>query len=52
MGYEQLTWDPAKYVEFGDFRNRPFFDLTGRITAASRPMRRATPWTWGAGPAT
>ncbi|MCU6480873.1 trans-aconitate 2-methyltransferase [Arthrobacter sp. A2-55] len=33
MGYEQLTWDPAKYVEFGDFRNRPFFDLTGRITA-------------------
>ena len=33
MGTMQLSWDPAKYVEFGDFRNRPFFDLTARITA-------------------
>ncbi|NVM99244.1 trans-aconitate 2-methyltransferase [Arthrobacter sp. SDTb3-6] len=33
MGTKQLAWDPAKYVEFGDFRNRPFFDLTARITA-------------------
>lgn len=35
MGSNQLTWDPKKYVEFGDFRNRPFFDLTARITAES-----------------
>ncbi|ALE05916.1 trans-aconitate methyltransferase [Arthrobacter sp. ERGS1:01] len=35
MGSNQLTWDPAKYVQFGDFRNRPFFDLTGRIAADS-----------------
>ncbi|WP_287929026.1 trans-aconitate 2-methyltransferase [Arthrobacter sp.] len=38
MGTKQLGWDPAKYVEFGDFRNRPFFDLTARITA-SAPRR-------------
>ena len=24
-------WDPAKYVQFGDYRQRPFFDLTGRV---------------------
>ncbi|WP_045732281.1 trans-aconitate 2-methyltransferase [Pseudarthrobacter chlorophenolicus] len=30
-----MKWDPATYVEFGDYRNRPFFDLTGRIEAAS-----------------
>lgn len=35
MGSNQLTWDPKKYVQFGDFRNRPFFDLTAMITAAS-----------------
>ena len=29
-----MKWDPEKYVEFGDYRNRPFFDLTGRILAA------------------
>lgn len=28
-----VTWDPKKYVQFGDFRNRPFFDLTGRVLA-------------------
>ncbi|MGX5714723.1 trans-aconitate 2-methyltransferase [Arthrobacter sp. MAHUQ-56] len=26
-----MKWDPAKYVQFGDYRDRPFFDLTGRI---------------------
>jgi trans-aconitate 2-methyltransferase len=28
-----VKWDPAKYVEFGDYRDRPFFDLTARIHA-------------------
>lgn len=28
-----MQWDPAKYVQFGDYRQRPFFDLTGRIEA-------------------
>jgi len=28
-----MKWDPAKYVQFGDYRNRPFFDLTARIQA-------------------
>lgn len=28
-----MKWDPAIYVQFGDYRNRPFFDLTGRIKA-------------------
>ena len=28
-----MRWDPAKYVQFGDYRNRPFFDLTARIHA-------------------
>ncbi|MGO4384109.1 trans-aconitate 2-methyltransferase [Specibacter sp. RAF43] len=35
MGMDQLGWDPAKYVEFGNFRDRPFFDLTARVTAAA-----------------
>ncbi|WP_354148702.1 trans-aconitate 2-methyltransferase [Arthrobacter sp. 754] len=26
-----MVWDPVKYVQFGDYRDRPFFDLTGRI---------------------
>lgn len=26
-----MKWDPLKYVQFGDYRDRPFFDLTGRI---------------------
>ncbi|GGH91891.1 trans-aconitate 2-methyltransferase [Arthrobacter liuii] len=33
-----MKWDPAKYVEFGDYRSRPFFDLTARIHA-DRPAR-------------
>ncbi|HEV7168101.1 MAG TPA: trans-aconitate 2-methyltransferase [Micrococcaceae bacterium] len=28
-----MEWDPAKYGEFGDYRNRPFFDLTSRVLA-------------------
>lgn len=28
-----MKWDPAKYVQFGDYRDRPFFDLTGRVHA-------------------
>lgn len=28
-----MKWDPLKYVQFGDYRDRPFFDLTGRIHA-------------------
>lgn len=30
-----MKWDPAKYVQFGDYRDRPFFDLTGRVHADS-----------------
>jgi len=30
-----MKWDPAKYVRFGDHRDRPFFDLTGRVDAES-----------------
>lgn len=26
-----MKWDPVKYVQFGEYRDRPFFDLTGRI---------------------
>ncbi|MFD5277699.1 trans-aconitate 2-methyltransferase [Pseudarthrobacter sp. NPDC058362] len=29
-----MKWDPAKYVQFGGHRDRPFFDLTARIGAA------------------
>jgi trans-aconitate 2-methyltransferase len=28
-----LKWDPAKYVEFGNHRDRPYFDLTARVHA-------------------
>ncbi|MDQ0756532.1 trans-aconitate 2-methyltransferase [Arthrobacter sp. B3I4] len=28
-----MQWDPAKYVQFGNYRDRPFFDLTGRVHA-------------------
>jgi trans-aconitate 2-methyltransferase len=28
-----MHWDPQKYVEFAGYRDRPFFDLTGRIAA-------------------
>jgi trans-aconitate 2-methyltransferase len=30
---ESVKWDPAKYVQYGEYRDRPFFDLTGRIHA-------------------
>src|SRR5690242_3273223 len=30
---DAVKWDPAKYVEFGNHRDRPFFDLTSRILA-------------------
>jgi trans-aconitate 2-methyltransferase len=33
-----MKWDPAKYVQFGDYRDRPFFDLTGRVHA-DRPAQ-------------
>lgn len=26
-----MKWDPAKYAEFGNYRDRPYFDLTARI---------------------
>lgn len=26
-----MKWDPAKYAEFGNYRDRPYFDLTGRV---------------------
>ncbi len=32
------TWDPKQYVRFGDYRDRPFFDLTARI-GAQQPRR-------------
>ncbi|POH57230.1 trans-aconitate 2-methyltransferase [Arthrobacter glacialis] len=35
MGDQTFLWEPVKYVEFGDFRDRPFFDLTARISAAA-----------------
>ncbi|MHA7304659.1 trans-aconitate 2-methyltransferase [Arthrobacter sp. TMN-49] len=38
MGDQAFRWEPEKYAQFGDFRNRPFFDLTARI-AASAPAR-------------
>jgi len=28
-----VKWDPAKYVQFGDYRDRPYFDLTARVHA-------------------
>lgn len=28
-----MKWDPARYIEFGNHRDRPFFDLTMRILA-------------------
>lgn len=33
-----MKWDPSKYVQFGDYRDRPFFDLTARVHAG-RPAR-------------
>lgn len=28
-----MKWDPEKYVQFADYRDRPFFDLTARVAA-------------------
>lgn len=28
-----MKWDPAKYVQFGDYRDRPYFDLAARVHA-------------------
>ncbi|PQZ93929.1 trans-aconitate methyltransferase [Arthrobacter sp. MYb227] len=28
-----MKWDPEKYVQFADHRDRPFFDLTSRIVS-------------------
>lgn len=28
-----MRWDPSKYVEFGNHRDRPFHDLVGRVKA-------------------
>ena len=28
-----MKWDPAKYVQFGEHRDRPYFDLTARVHA-------------------
>lgn len=33
-----MQWDPVKYVQFSDYRDRPFFDLTGRVPA-DRPAQ-------------
>ncbi|WP_394940905.1 trans-aconitate 2-methyltransferase [Psychromicrobium sp. YIM B11713] len=30
-----FTWDPTKYVQFGDFRDRPFFDMTARVLTSN-----------------
>lgn len=29
----EMKWDPEKYVQFANHRDRPFFDLTSRVTA-------------------
>lgn len=30
-----MKWDPSKYVQFADHRDRPFYELTARISAAA-----------------
>ncbi|XAS62496.1 trans-aconitate 2-methyltransferase [Micrococcaceae bacterium Sec5.8] len=30
-----MMWDPGKYMQFGDYRDRPYFDLTARIRAGT-----------------
>lgn len=29
-----MKWDPSKYIEFGNHRDRPFHDLVGRVQAS------------------
>ncbi|BAS17954.1 trans-Aconitate 2-methyltransferase [Arthrobacter sp. Hiyo8] len=41
---DAVKWDPAKYIEFGNHRDRPFFDLTSRILAEDP----GTSWIWAA----
>lgn len=38
MGEKAFLWEPHRYLQFNDFRQRPFFDLTARI-GASAPAR-------------
>src|SRR4051794_28073474 len=38
MSEHSFLWEPAKYAQFSDFRDRPFFDLTSRI-AAQNPLQ-------------
>ena len=33
-----MKWDPERYTQFADHRDRPFFDLTARI-GAGKPVR-------------
>lgn len=35
MTDQPFLWEPTQYRKFGDFRDRPFFDLTARIGAAA-----------------
>ncbi|ALO66915.1 trans-aconitate methyltransferase [Arthrobacter alpinus] len=35
MTDQPFLWEPAQYRKFGDFRDRPFFDLTARIGAVA-----------------
>ena len=35
-----MKWDPDRYLEFDEFRSRPFSDLLARVTAAA--PRRVT----------
>lgn len=35
MTDQPFVWEPAQYRKFGDFRDRPFFDLTSRIGAVA-----------------
>lgn len=38
MTDQPFLWEPTQYRKFGDFRDRPFFDLTSRIGAVA-PVR-------------
>jgi len=38
----KVNWDPAKYVQFGDYRDRPFLTSPD----GSKPGRRTRWWTW------
>lgn len=38
MTDQPFVWEPTQYLKFGDFRDRPFFDLISRI-GATAPAR-------------